>query len=176
MRSRPAPDHPATRRVHAVPHVRFGLAVKNFTAYPEMPDFHEILSYAARAEELGFDSLWAWDHILLGSKRPFPFLESLSTLSAIAAVTQRVELGTGVLVLPLRNPVVLAKVTSSLDRLSGGRLVLGVAAGWYQREFEAVGVPYERRGRIFERNLEVLQRFWTADAVTGQADEMEFKG
>lgn len=159
-----------------MPHVRFGLAVKNFTAHPEMPDFYEIIAYADKAESLGFDSLWAWDHMLLGSKHPFPFLESLTTLSAIASVTERVELGTGVLVLPLRNPVVLAKVTSTLDQMCGGRLVLGVASGWYQREFEAVGVPYEQRGRLFERNLEILLRFWTEDAVTGEADEMVFKG
>jgi alkanesulfonate monooxygenase len=159
-----------------MPQVRFGLAVKNFTAYPEVPDFGEILSYARKAEDLGFDSLWVWDHVLLGSKRPFPFLESLSTLAAIAAVTERVELGTGVLVLPLRNPVILAKVTASLDQMSGGRLVLGVAGGWYAREFEAVGVPFEKRGLVFERNLDVLQRFWTEDAVTGEADGMVFKG
>ncbi len=159
----------------AVPQVRFGLAIKNFTAHPETPDFAEIRSYAGRAESLGFDSLWAWDHVMLGSKNPFPFLESLSTLAALAAVTERVELGTGVLVLPLRNPVVLAKVTSSLDQVCGGRLVLGVAAGWYEREFEAVGVSFAQRGRIFERNLAVLERFWTEDAVTGEADGMTFR-
>src|SRR2546423_12002851 len=146
--------------VRDVPPVRFGLALQNFTAHPEMPDFETIKVYATRAEELGFDSLWAWDHMLLGSKTPFPFLESLTTLAGLAAVTERVELGTGVLVLPLRNPVVLAKVTSSLDAMSGGRLTLGVASGWYEREFEAVGVPFHERGRIMERNLEVLQRFW----------------
>ena len=82
---------------------------------------------------------------------------------------------TGVLVLPLRNPVVLAKVTSSIDRMSGGRLVLGVAAGWYEREFDAVGVPFAGRGVVFERNLEILQRFWVEDQVTGEADGMAFK-
>jgi alkanesulfonate monooxygenase len=80
-----------------------------------------------------------------------------------------------VLVLPVRNPVILAKVTSSLDQISGGRLILGVASGWYEREFEAVGVSFEDRGRIFLRNLEVLERFWTEDRVTGEADEMSFK-
>jgi probable F420-dependent oxidoreductase len=158
-----------------VAHVRFGLALKNFTPYPELPDFEEIRAYATHAEAMGFDSLWAWDHVLLGSAKPFPFLESLTTLAGVAAVTQRIELGTGILVLPLRNPVVLAKVTASLDAMSGGRLTLGVASGWYQREFEAVGVPFGERGRIFERNLDVLERFWTEDAVTGQADDMVFK-
>jgi len=154
--------------------VSFGLALQNFTPHPREPSFADLATYARRAETLGFDSLWAWDHILLGARKPFPFLESLSTLAALAAITERVHLGTGVLVLPLRNPVVLAKVTSSVDRISGGRLILGLAGGWYEREFEAVGVPFAQRGRVFERNLEVLIRFWTEDAVSGQADGMSF--
>jgi alkanesulfonate monooxygenase len=88
--------------------MQIGLALENFTPGPKLPDVKAILSYAKRADELGFDSLWAWDHILLGSKQPFPFLESLSTLAAAAVVTERVALATGVLVLPVRNPVVLA--------------------------------------------------------------------
>jgi probable F420-dependent oxidoreductase len=156
--------------------VRFGLALRNFTPHTATPDIHEVLDYAGRAERLGFSSLWAWDHILLGSKTPFPFLESLSVLSALAVTTERVRLGTGVLVLPLRNPVVLAKVTSTIDRISGGRLVLGVASGWYEREFEAVGVPFAKRGRVFERNAEILKRFWSEDRVVGSEDGMVFKG
>jgi alkanesulfonate monooxygenase len=155
--------------------VQVGLALENFTPPGVDPDVDSVLRYARRADELGFDSVWAWDHLLLGSKQAFPFLESLSTLSAVAAVTSRVRLATGVLVLPVRNPVVLAKVTSTLDQLSGGRLILGVASGWYEREFEAVGVPFHERGKIFERNLDVLQRFWTEERVTGEADGMVFK-
>src|SRR6266566_333206 len=122
--------------------IRFGLALQNFTPHPETPDVAGIVGYARRAEQMGFDSLWAWDHLLLGSKQPFPFLESLSTLAGLATATDRIELGTGVLVLPLRNPVVLAKVTSTIDVMSGGRLILGMAGGWYRREFEAAGVPF----------------------------------
>jgi len=154
--------------------VEFGLAVRNFAPHPESPDFQEILAYCRRAEDLGFGSVWVWDHILLGSKRPFPFLDSLSTLAAIAPATSRIELGTGVLVLPLRNPVVLAKVTATIDRISSGRLVLGLASGWYEREFEAVGVPFAERGRIFERNLDVLTSFWSGEPVTDEADAMVF--
>jgi alkanesulfonate monooxygenase len=155
--------------------VRFGLALQNFTPHDQEPDGAELIRYARRAEELGFSSLWAWDHVMLGSRTPFPFLESLSTLAALAVTTERVELGTGVLVLPIRNPVLLAKVTSTIDRLSGGRLVLGMAAGWYEREFEAIGVPFKGRGRTFERNLEVLERFWTDASVSGEADGMAFR-
>lgn len=156
--------------------VEFGLALRNFAPHPETPEIHEVISYARRAEQLGFSSLWAWDHILLGWKKPFPFLESLSVLSALAVTTERVRLGTGVLVLPLRNPVVLAKVTATIDRMSGGRLVLGVASGWYEREFESVGVPFSDRGRVFVRNAEILKRFWSEDRVDGSEDGMVFRG
>src|SRR2546425_6941524 len=115
--------------------VQFGVALKNFTSYPDEPSIDEIVDYTTRAEALGFHSAWVWDHILLGSKRPFPFLEALSVLSALAMRTTRVTLGTGVFVLPLRNPVVLAKVLATIDHLSKGRLILGCAAGWYEKEF-----------------------------------------
>ena len=70
--------------------------------------------------------------------------------------------------LPLRNPVVLAKELASLDLIAGGRLLLGMASGWYRREFDAVGVPFEQRGRIMDRNLEILRRLWTEDQVDGE--------
>ena len=77
--------------------------------------------------------------------------------------------------LPIRNPVVLAKVLSSLDHISKGRLVLGVASGWYAREFNAVGIPFKERGRIFDRNLEILRRLWEEDSVTLSVDEFNLK-
>lgn len=156
--------------------MKFGVAVRNFAPYPETLHIDEVISYSQIAEQLGFSSVWTWDHILLGSKRPFPFLESLSVLTALAVTTREIGLGTGVLVLPLRNPVVLAKVTSSIDQISRGRLSLGVAAGWYEREFEACGVPFARRGEIFVRNVDILDRFWTQERVDGVEDGMVFKG
>ncbi len=153
---------------------QFGVALENFCPAPHDPSIDAILAYAAHAESLGFASVWAWDHILLGTKRPFPFLESLATLTAIAARTQRLQLGIGVLVLPLRNPVVLAKELASLDQISKGRLVLGLAAGWYEREFQACGVPFADRGKTFVRNLEVLRRLWTEDRVDGVIGDYVF--
>lgn len=155
--------------------VQFGLALRNFVGPGETPDVDGILAYAERAEALGFESLWAWDHVLLGVKPAFPILDSLSVLAAIAARTSRIKLGTGVLVLPLRNPVVAAKTLASLDRISKGRLILGTAAGWYAREFDAVGVPFKQRGRIFERNLELILRLWTEEAVTLQVDNFNLR-
>ena len=145
----------------------FGIAARNFTTYPTLPDAQALVDYGVSMEELGFDSLWVWDHILLGVDPNFPIIDSLSLLTAIAARTTRIKLGTGILVLPLRNPVVLAKQLSSMDLLSNGRLLMGMASGWYKREFDAVGVPFDQRGRIMDQNLEVLTRFWTEDMVKG---------
>jgi len=145
----------------------FGIAVQNFTAYPQMPDARALVDYGVRMEQLGFDSVWVWDHVLLGVKPNFPIIEALTVLTAIAARTTKLKLGTGVLVLPLRNPVILAKQLASMDLISDGRLIMGLASGWYRREFDALGVPFERRGKIMDENLDVLKRFWTEDMVQG---------
>src|ERR1700722_5575305 len=146
----------------------FGVAARNFTAYPEMPNAKELVEYGVRVEALGYDSVWVWDHILLGVEPNFPIIDSLTALTGIAARTSRLKIGTGVLVLPLRNPVTLAKQLSSMDQLSEGRLIMGMASGWYKREFDAVGVPYEKRGKIMDENLTILKRFWTEDMVQGE--------
>jgi alkanesulfonate monooxygenase len=150
---------------------RFGIAMRNFTAYPELPDAEQLIQYGVRMEELGFESLWVWDHILLGTEPHFPIIDSLTLLTAVAARTSKIKLGTGILVLPLRNPLVLAKQLSSLDQISQGRLMLGMASGWYKREFDAVGIPFNRRGKIMDRNLEIMTRLWTEDSVDGEWDE-----
>jgi alkanesulfonate monooxygenase len=154
---------------------QFGLAVRNFVGPGEIPDVAGLYTYAQQAERLGFESLWVWDHILLGVQPAFPVLDAMATLAALAARTERIKLGTGVLVLPLRNPVVSAKVLSSLDVISSGRLILGVATGWYAREFDAVGVPFKQRGRRFERNLDILLKLWTEEPVTMQVDEFNLR-
>ena len=153
----------------------WGLALRNFVGPTETPDIDGLIRYAVRAEELGFESLWAWDHVILGVDPSFPILDALGTLTAIAARTSRIRLGTGVLVLPLRNPIVVAKTLGTLDVISRGRLILGVAAGWYAREFDAVGVPFKARGRHFERNLDILVRLWTEDRVTLKVDEFNLR-
>ena len=144
----------------------FGIAVPNFTAYPQMPDIKALVDYGVRMEQLGFDSLWAWDHILLGVDPNFPIIESLTLLTAIAARTSKIKLGTGILVLPMRNPVILAKQLACMDLLSDGRLLMGLASGWYRREFNAIGVPFEQRGKIMDENLDILKRFWTEHTVS----------
>jgi len=118
-------------------------------------------------EALGFDSLWVWDHIFLGVEPHFPIIDSLSLLTAVGARTKRIKIGTGVLVLPLRNPVLLAKQIASIDQLTEGRLLLGVASGWYKREFDSVGVPFEKRGKIMDESLTIMSRLWAEDVVVG---------
>ena len=81
----------------------FGIAAQNFTAYPQMPDARGLVEYGVRMEQLGFDSIWVWDHTLLGVEPNFPIIDSLTVLTAIAARTNKIKLGTGILVLPLRR-------------------------------------------------------------------------
>ncbi len=152
----------------ALLHSTYGIAARNFTAYPEMPDAGALVEYGVKMEQMGFDSLWVWDHILLGVEPSFPIIDSLTLLTAVAARTTKIKLSTGILVLPLRNPVVLAKQLSSIDQISNGRLLLAMAAGWYKREFDAVGVPFEQRCKIMDENLDILKRFWTEDMVKGE--------
>jgi alkanesulfonate monooxygenase len=133
-----------------------------------MPDVGALVEYGIKMERLGFDSIWAWDHVLLGVQPNFPIIESLTLLTAIAARTKKIKLGTGILVLPMRNPVILAKQLGSMDLLSNGRLIMGLASGWYRREFDAVGVPFQKRGKIMDENLDILKRFWTEDVVKGE--------
>src|SRR5947199_8876889 len=144
----------------------FGIAVPNFTAYPQLPDSKALVEYGIRMEQLGFDSVWVWDHILLGVEPNFPIIESLTLLTAIAARTNRIKLGTGILVLPMRNPVILAKQLACMDLLSDGRLLMGMASGWYRREFNAIGVPFEQRGKVMHESRDILKRFWTEQTVS----------
>ncbi len=146
----------------------YGIAMRNFQAFPDLPDAQQLIEYGVRMEELGFESVWVWDHILLGVDPHFPIIDALSLLTAVAARTEKIKLGTGILVLPLRNPLVLAKQLSSMDQISRGRLVLGMASGWYKREFDAVGIDFHKRGKIMDQNLEILQRLWTEDMVSGE--------
>lgn len=155
--------------------VDFGLAVRNFVGPNEIPDIDELIRYAERAEKLGYESLWAFDHLLLGVDPAFPILDALPTLTALAARTERIKLGTGILVLPLRNPVWAAKEMASLDHISKGRFILGAASGWYKREFDAAGISFKDRGRIFERNLDMILKLWTGEPVTMEVDEFNLR-
>jgi probable F420-dependent oxidoreductase len=138
-----------------------------------------VTAVAQLAEEYGFDSLWVSDHVVVPRKlkTPYPyspdgafpvppdvpFLEPIATLLFVAGVTQRVRLGTTILVIPMRNPVVTAKQLASLDVLSNGRLIVGVGAGWMEEEFQALGAPFERRGARTDEYIQLFKTLWTEE-------------
>jgi probable F420-dependent oxidoreductase len=138
-----------------------------------------VTSFARAADDAGFDGLWTFDHVVLQkeqqSKYPyspdgslgFPptmdFLEPLPQLAYLAGVTKRARLGTSVLVLPMRQPVLHAKIIATIDFLSNGRFVLGAGVGWWKQEFEALGVPFERRGKRMDECLQLVRALWTEE-------------
>jgi probable F420-dependent oxidoreductase len=129
-------------------------------------DPRQVLAMGPLAEALGYDSVWVMDHLLnsgyirerLDDK---PYYHPLATLSYLAATTNRVRLGTSVLVLPYHNPVELAKYAATLDQMSGGRVILGVGAGAMTEEFEALGVPFRQRGALTNEGMEIMKELWT---------------
>lgn len=130
-----------------------------------------IQHFAPAVEAAGFDSVWVGDHISFY----IPVLESLTLLSFAAALTEKIELCTGVYLLPLRHPTLAAKVTSTLDVLSGGRLKLGVGVGGeFPPEFEAVGSPVNERGARADESIEVLRRLWSEDGVEHSGKHFQF--
>lgn len=136
-----------------------------------------VMEIAQAIDEAGFDGIWVYDHVVLQkeqqSKYPyspdgslgFPptmdFLEPLTLLAYIAGITKRAQLGTSVLVLPMRQPVLHAKIMATIDHLSGGRFVLGAGVGWWKQEFEALSVPFERRGARMDECLQLIRSLWT---------------
>jgi len=128
-----------------------------------------IQAVATQAEDLGFSDVWVSDHVALPRDAPYPpssyILEPLIALTWAAAATRRVGLGTTVLVLPLRPPVLLAKMLGSLDLMSGGRLIIGAASGWLKEEFDALGVPFEERGVRTDETVEAMRRCWEDDPI-----------
>ncbi|MEY2438571.1 MAG: hypothetical protein QOF97_3407 [Acidimicrobiaceae bacterium] len=140
--------------------MRFGIHLPQYgrAAGPEA-----ITRAARQAEELGFTDVWVSDHLAVptGAPYPPPFLyEPVIALTWAAAATSSVGLGTSVLVLPYRHPLHLAKELATLDRLSGGRLILGAAAGWLEAEFVALGVPFNERGARTDEAIDAIRACW----------------
>jgi probable F420-dependent oxidoreductase len=137
--------------------MRFGLALPQygFSLPSGEVGFETTAAWARRAEELGFDSVWLSDHFFYtfarygGDPTPIPAIEPMTALAALAAITSRVRLGTLVLCAPFRHPALMAKMAVTIDRLSGGRLDLGLGAGWLQEEFDAFGFPFGTLGDRF---------------------------
>ena len=145
----------------------FLLPTREIVMNQEVPNFSQILELAEHAEALGFDSVWVGDSVLAR-----PRFEALTTLAAIAARTQRVQLGTAVLLPMLRHPVLLANEVANLDHVAEGRLILGVGIGGntpaVAQEFAACGVPIDHRVGLFEETITLMRRLWTEPEVTFQ--------
>jgi probable F420-dependent oxidoreductase len=148
-----------------------------------------VAAFAKMVDDAGYDGLWVFDHVVLQkeqqSKYPysadgslgFPptmdFLEPLTQLAFLAGVTKRAKLGTSVLVLPMRQPVLHAKIMATIDHLSGGRFVLGAGVGWWQQEFEVLSVPWERRGARMDECLQLVRALWTQEYVNFRGEFYE---
>ena len=139
---------------------------------------------ARLAERLGYDSLWAGEHVVVPSPRvdpsPMepdePILDPLVALAHLAGRTERILLGTGVILLPQRNPVVLAKQVASLDVVSGGRLILGIGVAYLKPEMAAIGVPMEARGSRADEYVAAMRSLWQDDAPAYHGKYVDFEG
>lgn len=158
-------------------HFGFALPGRGPLAKPDI-----LVKLAQAAERFRYSSIFATDHVILpaASRSVYPYhpsgqfpggarqdyLEPLTLLSHLAAATKTIRLGTSVLVIPYRNPVVTAKMLATVDILSGGRVILGAGVGWLEEEFQALGSPpFKERGRVTEEYLRVMRACWTQDQI-----------
>lgn len=169
--------------------MEFGIIFANTLQFAERDG---LVGLARSAEEAGFESLWTVEHVIYpdGYESEYPYDRSgrmaadasssipdpLIWLSFAAAATERIRLGTGILILPQRNPLILAKEVATLDRLSGGRVELGVGVGWLREEFDALGVEFEGRGARTDEWVEVMRALWDDDHVDFDGDLVSFRG
>jgi probable F420-dependent oxidoreductase len=141
----------------------------------------DILSVARTAERLGFDGVWMFDHLFtptdIDSKYPYsrdgayalsatdPFYDPLGLFGVLAGATEKLTLGTGVLIPAYRNPIVLAKTLATIERFAPGRIRLGIGTGWMREEFDALGIPFERRGARLDEYIRALRAMWSGEPV-----------
>jgi probable F420-dependent oxidoreductase len=148
-------------------------ASTRFGAFLSMHPPAEQWALARRLEEVGFESIWTGDHVSFHG----PIYDSLTLLASYASITSRVKLGTAVYLLALRHPTIAAKITSTLDALSGGRLIFGVGVGGENpKEFEASGVPHGERGARVSEGIEVVRALWTQTPATFKGRFTSFEG
>jgi probable F420-dependent oxidoreductase len=159
--------------------VKFGVMFANSFTFAEPEN---AVALAQGAEEAGVDSVWTVEHVVVpaGYESQYPYARSgrmpgtedvaipdpLVWLTWVAAQTTTLRLATGILILPQRNPVVTAKAVATLDRLAGGRVILGVGAGWLREEFDCLGVPFEERGDRLDEGVTALRALWEQDRPT----------
>ena len=169
------------------------ILTENWTMRPT-PDVADLVQFAVEAERAGLDAVMVSEHVVLGpssdekglpeNPRDYalpgnqdpasPWPSPLVLLSAVAAATTRLRLVAGALISPLRHPLASAKDLATLDRLSGGRLVVQPTVSWHRDEYAALGVPFERRGQILDEQLEIWAKAWSGSPVTHEGDRYSF--
>lgn len=168
--------------------MKFGLIPVNLG----VQNLEQMVGLAQLAEGSGFESVWTFEHVIVPvdyqSKYPYNdtgkmggppetvFVDPLIALAAIAATTKTLRLGTGVNILSQVNPLYMAKQAASLDFVSNGRFMLGVGIGWLREEFEALGVPFERRGARFDDYVTAMRKVWSGEVVEHQSDFISWSG
>jgi probable F420-dependent oxidoreductase len=169
--------------------VKFGLRLPGAGPYagPEA-----IAAFATKAEALGFDSVWMTDHIALPvdvqTRYPYrsdgkffwppetPYLDTILTLAWAAAATERINVGTSVLIASWHHPVNTAKALATLDVLNGGRTIVGIGTGWMREQFDILGAPFETRGPRTTEYIALLKHLWTEDLIDFQGEHFQFSG
>jgi probable F420-dependent oxidoreductase len=174
-------------------HPQLSTSLKTFTTEPAQ-DWSHLVEIARAADAAGVDRLVMSDHIVFGEhldayqdpanggtrggRQPTgpdgAWLDPITTIAHLTAVTTRMRFATNILVAALRRPVVLAKMAATIDVLSGGRLDIGVGVGWQREEYEAAGLSYEGRGRLLNHTIEVCQALWRNERVDYDSDELTF--
>lgn len=143
----------------------FGICLPNFGPSADTATLRDL---ARHAEARGFRALWLTDHVLVPRELASPYehiYEILTTLAYLAGVTERIALATSIVVLPQRDPIVVAKQVATIDQLSGGRVWLGVGIGWMEREFAFLRTPFHRRGRLTDEWIAVMQALWRGEST-----------
>ncbi len=148
--------------------MKFGVVLPN---YGPGATYEDLKHMALAAERLGYASIWTTDHILVPKENTDPYgnmLESIVTLAMLASVTDRVHLGTSILVLPMRNPIIVAKQIATLDAATKGRVILGVGVGWNETEYANLGADFKTRGKRMDEYIKLLRTLWSNEYVSYQ--------
>lgn len=156
--------------------MKFGVNILNFGPGT---DPETLAGWARFAEEVGFHLVMISDHVAVTpdvqSGFPAPFYDPFVSISWLANIATKIELGTTVIILPYRHPLMTARMAANIDRLSSGRFILGVGVGWARQEFAALGIPFEKRGALADEYLEVIELCWANEVVTFQGRFTAFR-
>jgi len=155
--------------------VKFGYILPN---YGDKISARQLVELSRTCEEVGFDSVWATDHIIMPTELREPYgqlLEPLITLASVASATERLRVGTSCIVLPQRNPVLLAKQAAALDVFSKGRVILGFGAGWAEPEFRFLNADFARRGKAMDESIRLMKSLWRDEVVNFDGEFFHLK-